>query len=101
MLVFCRKAGGKDPLGDVIFVNTVGSDLTEEAAILKTWGPADTFNRHEKKPKNKIAFIHCGDTLLDVKTGKLRSLTGKIKGALWRKRQPDLDMPNKNEPRLL
>lgn len=96
MQVFCRKAGGRDPLGDVVKILTLERIAdSEEDAVMHCW---ETTLRLNRSLPDKIATLHCGDTLLEVKTGKLRSLAGKLKSV---QQQPDLDMPSISEPRLL
>jgi hypothetical protein len=91
-----RQAGGKDPLGEVVW--SAWAETEEpEIALYKVWDHARDFNKHCRKD-NRIVTLHCGDLLLDVKSGKLRSLTGKARGTLTP--QPELLLPKKSEPEL-
>lgn len=95
MQVFCRKAGGKDPLGDVLIIHVVEGN--EQESLLRAWPLAEAYNR--SKIKEGIATLQAGDLILNVKTGKLLSLAGKALGKL--EREPLLDLPRRSEPRLL
>jgi len=99
MDVFYRKADGTDPLGDVEFTGKYPSMKTTEEALGKGWEMARRFNQGQRKGgKHYVVTVQCGALLLDVATGKLRSLTGPTPAPLVA--QPALPLADRRQPSL-
>lgn len=94
-----RKAGGTDPLGDQLFVGTDTKSTSLDQAMGRALVIAERWNKGKFKDRH-VATIQCdGHLLVDVKTLKCRSLTEATPPPLTP--QPDLDLTDRKEPRLL
>ncbi len=98
MKLIYRCPSGTDPLGDIVMTTQDLHATTPEAAVMRAWDGARKFNRSKPKPSKLIVTIQCGDLLLDVTSGKLRSLSGPAPSPI--ERQHDLPLADKKQPSL-
>ena len=97
MKILYRCSNGT-ALGDIVMTRIDTHATTPAAAVMRAWAGARTFNRSRAKAARPITTIQCGDLLLDVTTGKLRSLTGPTPAPLVA--QPALPLADKTQPSL-
>lgn len=98
MEIVYRSHGNVDPLGAVLLTLTDNHATTPEAALMRAWDGARKYNRSKARDAKPCVTLQCGDLLLEVATGKLRSLTGPTPAPLVA--QNDLPLADRKQPNL-